>query len=758
MKTSRSTLALAVLILGAGMFSLLLRAQETATPVQSGAVSEAAVSPSDFEVELQALEMTTPMPPSELPDESETHGFYSAQNPDWPPLPDDVLELPIWPLGDGLYVLDDTNVNYVELAQSQPAVRSQMTDDFSPDFNFSTNSLWLQMLSVTNGMASLVIHPPTNVTNGVYDLLYCTNLAPPILWQSLLRSYPGQTNLVVSNATDVYGFYRLGPPDDLTANDSLGTNFWVAFFNMYDGTNNDLSLYISSPVGATGTVTIPGVTVNGPELIVTGCEDVTVNGTYLLTNVSENISGTLITSAYVKGTNQEVNTYGPYGNNPEGHYYLIDYDSSNSETTFLYFDEDNILSSTNWIGFGDTNSPPTNSSCAQVPFTNTFSVTTGMVTTVVVPVAAMITNYGGVETNGINIVASQPVSVYGFNYFPAASTAFTVYPTTLLGTNYCVMARASEDILDSGYNYSQFAIVATADNTTNIITPSATANLAGHSGTYTNILQQGDTYQIKSSTYTNDVTGTLITSDQPIGVFAGASVAFVPDDNDGTGNPLLQEQLPVDSWGTQALALSFAGRTNGDSYRVLAAYSNTVVTITGKVVTIVDSNVYPNTVTTSNEVVVVTIQAGQFYDIIVDGPVEFQASQPIQVAQFANGNEFDNPNPGEGDPCEILLLATGYYLDTNTVVTLPNDGVTGDFDENYLNLIVAQSAITNTLVDDSPVAATNFVAIGTSGYSGAQITVTNSGVHTVTSSQPVGVEVYGWGEADAYGYFGGVVK
>jgi hypothetical protein len=41
---------------------------------------------------------------------------------------------------------------------------------------------------------------------------------------------------------------------------------------------------------------------------------------------------------------------------------------------------------------------------------------------------------------------------------------------------------------------------------------------------------------------------------------------------------------------------------------------------------------------------------------------------------------------------------------------------------------------------------------------GAQLTVTNSGMHTVTSSQPVGVEVYGFGEADAYGYFGGIVK
>lgn len=61
-------------------------------------------------------------------------------------------------------------------------------------------------------------------------------------------------------------------------------------------------------------------------------------------------------------------------------------------------------------------------------------------------------------------------------------------------------------------------------------------------------------------------------------------------------------------------------------------------------------------------------------------------------------------------------------------------------------------------VDDSVVAASNFVAIGASGYYGAQRPLTNSGAHTVNSSQPVGVQVYGFGACDAYGYFGGIVK
>jgi hypothetical protein len=99
-------------------------------------------------------------------------------------------------------------------------------------------------------------------------------------------------------------------------------------------------------------------------------------------------------------------------------------------------------------------------------------------------------------------------------------------------------------------------------------------------------------------------------------------------------------------------------------------------------------------------------------------------------------------------------------LATNVVYTpagLDFDGNPFDFEEHYLNIIVAQSAITNTFVDANLVAATNFVAIGASGYYGAQLTVTN-GTHKVTSSLPVSVEVYGFGVYDAYGYFGSVVK
>ena len=571
------------------------------------------------------------------------------------------------------------------------------------------------------------------MTNGVYDLFYCTNLLPAIAWRWLLRTDAGQTNLIVPNATDPQGFYRLGPPDDLAANDSLGTNFWVGFCNLYHDNSNHLSLYISSPVGATGTVTTPGLGTNGPVLVVTNAGHTEVNGTYALTNMTgqvlvdwtNNYPYGVPEFSYEKGTNWVVYS------EAYKYWFMIEYDGGTGDFTFLYSRYNNVNlngSGADWSSYDGSSSPTT--VCAQIPFSRSFILAAGAVTNISLLPNAMMTDYDVVKTNGIHVTASRPVSVYGLDYDQYATAAFTAYPVPLLGTNYCVMARAAY----VGDGNSQLAIVATADNTTVTITPSPTANLAGSLWTNSFTLQQGGMCQIQSRDYLGDVTGTWIASDKPIAVFAGAFLADVPDGGTPAANPLVQEQLPVNIWGRQVLALSFAGRFNGDTYRVLAAYSNTVVTIA-----------------TTNGTTVMTNQAGEFYEAVLDGPVEFQGSQPIQVAQFANGTYSDSQL---GDPCEILLPPTGHYLMTNTVVTpIYSPG----FDENYLNLIIAQSAITNTLVDGSHIPATNFVAIGTSGYFGAQISVTN-GVHRVSSSQPVEVQVYGFGDADAYSYFGGVVK
>jgi hypothetical protein len=227
----------------------------------------------------------------------------------------------------------------------------------------------------------------------------------------------------------------------------------------------------------------------------------------------------------------------------------------------------------------------------------------------------------------------------------------------------------------------------------------------------------------------------------------------VPNGNTISGNPLVQELLPVSAWGNQALSLSF-GRPGGDSYRVLSATNAAVV------------------ITTTNGALTTNLVGGQPYDIILDGPVEFQANNPIQVAQFALGGSTDTNNYyryGFGDPCEILLPPTGHYLTSYTVAIGTNDGVTGDFNTNFLNLIIPQSAILTTVMDGASitnfVALANFEQVGSSGHSAARIPVAQGTTHRISSSQPIEVQVYGFSILDAnyllgwdaYSYLGGLI-
>ena len=91
---------------------------------------------------------------------------------------------------------------------------------------YSAEDLYLTNFAVSGTTNSMVIHPPASVTNGVYDLVYTTNLSPPISWQWLqTAAAPGPTLLTVTNATNAQRFYQL---QGLT-NSSAGTDFWAAF-------------------------------------------------------------------------------------------------------------------------------------------------------------------------------------------------------------------------------------------------------------------------------------------------------------------------------------------------------------------------------------------------------------------------------------------------------------------------------------------------------------------------------------------------
>jgi alpha-tubulin suppressor-like RCC1 family protein len=229
-----------ILLIGAGLLvSLnLLHAQETATAVQDGTVlSVDAARPveslSAYDAALQLLESVPPTPAESLPNGGT---FWSAQHApgsgdEWPPLPGNILGLSAWSLGDGVFLLDDTNVNYVALQDeaelmtvAQPArlkTSSSRSGGMSPMFSLISSSggvpVYLTNLVVTpdNSGNMTATFDIAGGTNGfAYDIYSTTNLLDsPIYtaWNWLGQGYTSNS-YTFSNQSPGDAFYILAIP------------------------------------------------------------------------------------------------------------------------------------------------------------------------------------------------------------------------------------------------------------------------------------------------------------------------------------------------------------------------------------------------------------------------------------------------------------------------------------------------------------------------------------------------------------------
>ncbi len=188
-------------------------------------------------------------------------------------------------------------------------------------FLYSTNELWIELVSVTNTAGTVVVHPPSTVTNGVYDLFSTTNLAAP-WWQFVARTTPGQTNVAVTNLVTPELFFIAGVTND-TDNGGLTDAYeGLAGLNIQDSSDD----YVEPVIGitvldsvateqypsdtATFCVTRKGGHTSWPFVVPFSLSGTAVRGVnYGLSPVSANGSGALATIP--AGTNSLIITLSP---------------------------------------------------------------------------------------------------------------------------------------------------------------------------------------------------------------------------------------------------------------------------------------------------------------------------------------------------------------------------------------------------------------------------------------------------------------
>jgi hypothetical protein len=237
-----------------GVTTMLVHAQESATlatPVTSASTSVVPHSPeslraikkySDTQLTqlVNALAATPLTWPTNMP---KTKGnlplpgaYWSLAHPDWPPLPSP-MGMPFWNLstnaGSSVSPASSTSsgISGASLSLSAPVSSSPtdttaagitaptsffLLDDvdyspspntvtpdapiFQPTLSLTTNDLWLEIVGATNTdagiTAGLIIHPPWNLPNNIWDIFATTNLANA--WQWVFRTAAGPTNIILT--------------------------------------------------------------------------------------------------------------------------------------------------------------------------------------------------------------------------------------------------------------------------------------------------------------------------------------------------------------------------------------------------------------------------------------------------------------------------------------------------------------------------------------------------------------------------------
>ena len=354
-----------------------------------------------------------------------------------------------------------------------------------------------------------------------------------------------------------------------------------------------------------------------------------------------------------------------------------------------------------------------------------FTVSANSTAVVKVPTdVGHVTIADAISNQGIHITSDNDINVFAMNYSLNTTDGSLILPTNAIGSSYYILSYEPVTGRNSG-----FSIVAVENNTTVRIIPSK-ATTGGHPAgvAYDVTLAQGQVYQVESS---DDLTGSRVYAlgGKKIAVFGGAQCVNIPPGYVACDH-LFEQMFPNNTLRRNFVAIPYATRKKGDTYRILAIQNNTVVTFNGG---------SP-----------INLNAGQWQELILKDPTFISSNFPISVAQYSNGTGFDGVT--DADPFFIMLSPVEQTREDITFEVFNFPNIKG----NYVNIATKTSCTSGIRLDGNPVAGWK-VLPGNPVYSYVQVSVTQ-GHHRLVSSSDCGFNayVYGYGPADSYGYSAGV--
>ncbi len=320
---------------------------------------------------------------------------------------------------------------------------------------------------------------------------------------------------------------------------------------------------------------------------------------------------------------------------------------------------------------------------------------------------------GVIESKGFQISSSTNVSGYFLNRRTASTDMTYLIDGNRLGKDYVV----------AGYQNireDQMSVQATVDNTKVTFTPKG-------GSAFDVVLNAGQTYLYTAN---SQLTGSRITSDQPIAVFSGNRCTNVPTGVSACDH--IVEQMPSVDLLSKTYLLAQTPRTgaNGNVVRVVATADATEVKFNG--------------------VVVATLNSGEFFEGRIKDGVQIDASNKVLVAQYLVGQGEAGQNT---DPAMTIVPGSDQWL-KSYVFASPSG--TADFPTDFVSIVIGTADLGTLMIDGILADTSGFNALSTTAFSFGNIDVSlKSGPFSISAANPFQLLLSGFDSFDSYFTYGG---
>lgn len=359
------------------------------------------------------------------------------------------------------------------------------------------------------------------------------------------------------------------------------------------------------------------------------------------------------------------------------------------------------------------------------------------------------------------ITAAQFNPLHNVDVF--SNDASLLFPTTALGKRYKILGRPQwyDDM------HAFMTVVATEPGQTEVVVQASCTIKSGvdkkggivyamkKGDIQTFYLDQYDILNLETGYIGDDPTGSVITANKNVAVFAGNEATSIPETDPVTccADHIEHQQYPLGAWGKQYNASKLKPRgKERDMWRILARVDGTHVTFTTRCSNMSGCQTDSAVLNQGH----IDLNDGDYIDILTTESFNIEASSPILTAQFMTGqNDPLDPETmtqtpdwaGIGDPAYLIGVPVEQYRKSYQFLAPDN------YKEDYITIVAPVSA--SVELDGKVVEESKFSAFGNQKYKLAYIRI-EDGAHSIEASEPIGLFSYGVDDYVSYGYPAGL--